>query len=245
MGLRRIKIDKNTIQKYTVPPLLEKNQKHTISIAIDHIILGDDEEKEELSRINDSLRVALNNANGYVEIVPENEKGILLSEHQSCPECGFTTPTLEPRLFSFNNPLGCCSECNGLGVKIEADPDLIIPDPSLSINDGAIPFIYKKNDSAMEVADFDILCEKYGIDKDVPVNQLTSKQINAILYGPEEDIDYFFKTKTGSSLHRVINEGVKTKIDRLYLSTNSTWMKNITMDLCLKNMYKMSWSEIK
>lgn len=225
LGLRRIKIDKNTIQKYTVPPLLEKNQKHTISIAIDHIILGDDEEKEELSRINDSLRVALNNANGYVEIVPENEKGILLSEHQSCPECGFTTPTLEPRLFSFNNPLGCCSECNGLGVKIEADPDLIIPDPSLSINDGAIPFIYKKNDSAMEVADFDILCEKYGIDKDVPVNQLTSKQINAILYGPEENIDYFFKTKTGSSLHRVINEGVKTKIDRLYLSTNSTWMK--------------------
>lgn len=225
MGFKRIAIDGNPVLSYTVPPLLDKNFKHTISILIDTFRLGQDDEQEEKMRAMDSARVTLNNANGFLQYMVDDGQPVLLSEHHSCPVCGFTVPDLEPVLFSFNNPLGCCPSCNGLGIKIEADPDKIIPDMRLSIKKGAIPFLSKKNEFAMEVEDFNMICEKYGIDQSVPVNTLTKKQLNAILYGPEEDIIYEHHSRNGSIIKRVVNEGLKTKIERLYNSSSSQMMK--------------------
>lgn len=223
MGFKRMKIDNTPICRYQIPPALEKNKKHSISIVIDHLTLGEDTEEEENARISDSVRVSLNNASGYILVIIDGKKEILLSEHQSCPICGFTIPELEPRLFSFNNPLGCCPECNGLGIKIEADPDLIIPDPTLSISQKAIPFI------SFDTIEYDDLLEimkHYDIDLKTPINKLTTRQLNAILYGPEEDITYFRNSKNGSTIKRVVNEGVKNRIDRLYATTNSKFMKD-------------------
>ena len=128
--------------RYQEIPVLDKNFKHTIAFAIDRLILN----KENDDRLFNSLRTALDFANGYVTI-DINGKETLYSEHQSCPICGFTIPPLEPRLFSFNNPLGCCPDCHGLGVRIEADPALMIPDPSLSIKDGAIACLPKNQET--------------------------------------------------------------------------------------------------
>lgn len=226
LGFRRMKIDGNPIMSYTIPPVLDKNLKHTISILIDAFKLGNDDPKEEKSRAIDSIRSTLNNANGFLELMINDGNTILLSEHHSCPVCGFTVPNLEPVLFSFNNPLGCCPSCNGLGVKIEADIEKIIPDMRLSINEKAIPFLSKKNEFTIDVEDFNKICEVYGIDKNAPINTLTKRQLNALLYGPEEDIIHEHHSKNGSILRRVITEGLKTKIERLYNSSSSEFMKS-------------------
>lgn len=224
-GFKRMKIDNTPINKYSIAPLLEKNQKHTISIVIDHLVLGEDSESDETARITDSVRVALNAANGYIEVSANEKETILLSEHQSCPICGFSIPPLEPRLFSFNNPIGCCSDCKGLGVKIEADPDLIIPDPTLSIRKKAIPFIFNKGEGTIDQEDFDHILSEYKISRTTPINQLTTRQLNALLYGPEKPIEYYHESKSGSKLHRVIVEGLVPKITRLYENSTSSFMK--------------------
>ncbi len=227
MGFKRMKIDDNPIMAYTIPPVLDKNYKHTISILVDSFKIGSDSPSEEKARAMDSVRVTLNNANGFMELVlNDSNKSTLLSEHHSCPVCGFTVPDLEPVLFSFNNPLGCCPSCNGLGIKIEADINKIIPDMRLSLNQKAIPFLSNKNESTMEVEDFNKLCEVYNIDKDAPINTLSKAQLDAILYGPKEDIVHEHHSKNGSILKRVINEGLKTKIERLYNSSSSEFMKS-------------------
>ena len=114
---------------------LDKNKRHDIDIVVDRIII----KPEARSRIFESIETALDYSKGLLIILtPDEEK--LLSDRHTCPICGFSVPRLEPRLFSFNSPLGCCPDCRGLGMKREADPDVIIPDKSLSLNQGAIRF---------------------------------------------------------------------------------------------------------
>ncbi len=219
-GFTRAKIDSEELVRYEQIPELNKNDKHTISFAIDRLILKPENE----SRLFNSLRTALDFANGYVTIdIDGKEK--LYSEHQSCPICGFSIPQLEPRLFSFNNPLGCCPDCNGLGVKIEADPLLMITDPELSIDDGAIGCLPKHNHDTIEWNDFYAVLEKYKISTTVPFKDLTKKQQNIIIYGPPEPVNYKLKTNSGSVLNKFVTEGLKARIDRLYLTTKSEFMK--------------------
>lgn len=219
-GFKRAKIDDGELTKYEEPPLLDKNQKHTISFAIDRFILSED----KTDRLFNSLRTALDFANGYV-VIDANGKERLYSEHQSCPVCGFTIPPLEPRLFSFNNPLGCCPSCNGLGVKIEADPKLLIADPTLSIEEGAIACLPKNNHDTVEWNDFYAVLNKYKISTKTPYNRLSERQRNIIIYGPDEPVSYIYQTSTGSKIKKTVTEGLKARIDRLYLSTNSEFMK--------------------
>ena len=220
-GFTRARIDSEELRKLESIPTLEKNEKHTISFAIDRLILKPENE----SRLFNSLRTALDFANGYVSVdVDGKEK--LYSEHQSCPICGFTVPKLEPRLFSFNNPLGCCPDCNGLGVKIEADPALMITDPELSIDDGAIGCLPKHNHDTIEWNDFYAVLEKYHIATDVPFKTLTQKQKNIVIYGPKEPVNYKLKTASGSILNKYVTEGLKARIDRLYMTTKSEFMKS-------------------
>lgn len=218
-GFYRAKIDDQSLMRYETVPILDKNLKHTISFAIDRLILN----KENDDRLFNSLRTALDFANGYVTI-DVNGKETLYSEHQSCPICGFTVPPLEPRLFSFNNPLGCCESCHGLGVKVEADPTLMVKDPSLSIEEGAITSL-PKNHETIEWNDVEAVLKKYKIPMNVPFSKLTEKQKKIIFYGPEEPVRYIYESVSGSKIVKNVTEGLKERIDRLYNTTKSEWMK--------------------
>jgi excinuclease ABC subunit A len=220
-GFTRVKIDNGPLTRYEEIPILDKKLKHTISVAIDRLILN----KENDSRLFDSLRTALDFAKGYVTVDVDG-KQTLYSEHQSCPICGFSVPPLEPRLFSFNNPLGCCPDCNGLGVKIEADPSLMIADPSVSIEDGAIACLPAHNHDTMEWNDFYAVLDKYKISRKTPFNELTPKEQHIIIFGPPEPVNYVLETNRGSKLNKFVTEGLKDRIDRLYLTTQSEWMKD-------------------
>lgn len=219
-GFTRAKIDDSPMMRYDDIPLLDKKLKHTISFAIDRLLL----KKENDSRLFNSLRTALDFAKGYVMIDVEGKQK-LYSEHQSCPECGFSVPPLEPRLFSFNNPLGCCPDCNGLGVRIEADPELMIADPTKSIDDGAIGCLPKHNHDTMEWNDFYAVLEKYNISTTTPFYKLSQRQKNIVIYGPPEPVNYILETNSGSKLNKFVTEGLKARIDRLYMTTKSEWMK--------------------
>lgn len=219
-GFKRAKIDSDKLERYEEIPTLDKNLKHTISFAVDRLLLNED----NYSRLFESLRTALDFAKGYVTIEIDG-KETLYSEHQSCPICGFSIPPLEPRLFSFNNPLGCCDTCHGLGVIIEADPNLLIADPTKSIDDGAIGCLPKKNHETLDWNDFYAVLNKYNISTSIPFNKLTRKQQDVIIYGPDKPVRYIYETSSGSKLVKNVNEGLKARIDRLYLSTKSDWMK--------------------
>ncbi len=219
-GFTRARIDGGPLTKYEDLPILDKNQKHTISFAIDRLILNDDNE----SRLFDSLRTALDFANGYV-LIDVNGEEKLYSEHQSCPICGFSIPPLEPRLFSFNNPLGCCPDCNGLGIKIEADPNLLIRDPEKSIDDGAIGCLPKNNHDTIEWNNFYALLDAYDISTKVPYKSLTAKQKHVIIYGPDKPVKYVYESANGSKINKTVTEGLKQRIDRLYATTKSEFMK--------------------
>lgn len=219
-GFSRAKIDGEPLKRYEQIPVLEKNIKHTISFAIDRLVL----QEANKDRLFDSLRTALDFAKGYV-IVDIDGKETLYSEHQSCPICGFSVPKLEPRLFSFNNPLGCCPSCNGLGVHIETDPDLLVEDPELTIEEGAIRFLSKKNRDTIEWNDIRKVMEVYSIPADVPFKKLTKQQKDILIYGPPRPVCYVYEAETGSKLNRTITEGLKDRIDRLYFQTTSSMMK--------------------
>lgn len=219
-GFNRAKIDGKPLQRYEAIPDLDKNLKHTIAFAIDRLLLS----KENDARLFDSLRTALDFAQGYVTIDIDGME-TLYSEHQSCPICGFSVPPLEPRLFSFNNPLGCCPDCNGLGVKIEADPALMITDSTKSIDDGAIAVLPKHNHETIEWNDFYAVLEKYGISTETPFNKLSQRQKDIIFYGPPEPVKYTYTNSSGSRINKTVTEGLKSRIDRLYMTTASSFMK--------------------
>lgn len=219
-GFNRIKIDGGEIVRYAAPPLLDKGRKHTLEFVIDRLTLKEDSD----SRLLDSLRVALNMANGYVKVLAGDEE-MIFSEHSSCPECGFTIPQLEPRLFSFNNPLGCCPDCNGLGVQIKASLDLIVPNDNLSINQGAIAFYKNKEEHTIEMHDLRAVMKEYGIPGDVPFRKLSAEHQRIIIEGPDKPVEYIYKSVNGSMIRKSVSEGIMGKIERLYNSTNSDDMK--------------------
>ncbi len=216
-GFARVRIDKETLLIEEVRDL-EKTKRHNIDIVIDRIVI-----KEDIrSRVFEAVELASNWANGFVLVVIGNEER-LFSEHNACSECGFTIPKLEPRLFSFNSPLGCCPSCNGLGIKQEVDIDLLVPDKTLSINDGAIIF-YKNtvNTSNLDWQTFDMLLKHYNIPKDVPFNELTDKDIDIIMNGSKEPLSFTLKSSSGNLTHRNgYIEGLKSRIERLYRETTS------------------------
>lgn len=166
-----MKIDGAPLQSYQEAPQLDKKKKHSIDFHIDTFTL----KATSKSRVFDSLRVALDFAKGYVIVQVDDKPEVLYSEHSSCPICGFTVPPLEPRLFSFNNPLGACQDCKGMGIKISADPTLIVPDNKLSINEGAIKPMGKPKDNK-EWFSFQKLCKSQHINMDVPFYKLSERQ---------------------------------------------------------------------
>ena len=216
-GFTRVRVDGNMSLIEEVPDL-EKNKRHNIDIVIDRIVL----KSENRSRVFEAVELASEWANGFV-LVLTNEEENLYSEHNACPECGFTVPKLEPRLFSFNSPLGCCPVCGGLGISQEVDINLLVPDKTKSINQGAI--VYYKNIVGTQNLDwqqFKHLMDYYHIDCDKPFKELTEDDIDIILNGSREPLHFTLRSSSGNIQHRDgYIEGLKTRLERLYKDTTS------------------------
>lgn len=203
---------------------LDKNKKHDIDVVIDRII----KKEGYRSRLVDSLEVGLKLTGG--EVIVQNlttKTEELFSEHLACPICGFSVPKLEPCLFSFNNPLGACLDCRGLGIKNEVDDDLLIPDWSKSINEGGLRYFKTAvGTNRIEWQRFLILCKKYKIDLDKPLKDFTKQELSYILDGSREPISYEIVSDSGNvSRTTKFIEGVRTLIARRYEETTSKWSK--------------------
>ena len=220
-GFERFRVD-GEIKRFSEIGELEKNKKHFIEIVVDRLILKED----SFSRVFDSVEVALDVSNGYVVVKDENNEQ-LFSEHASCLKCGFSVPELEPRFFSFNNPLGACPDCGGLGIKREVAEDLLIPNEELSINQGAVSYFKNQvNGNNIEWQEFKYLCDYYAIPRDIPYKDLTRKQKDILLFGTNDVVSYKIVSSSGNVMNRRGFEGIKTKIDRLYRETDSSFKRD-------------------
>lgn len=221
-GYVRVRVD-GEIYDISEVPELEKNLKHEIAIVIDRIVVKDGIR----SRLFDSFEAALHLAKGYavVDVIGQEEK--LFSEHYSCPYCGFTVGELEPRLFSFNAPFGACPECDGLGVKLEVDLDLVIPDQSKTLREGAIvpwnPISSQYYPEMLAQA-----CDSFGIDLDTPFEKLPEEQQQIVLRGSNGETFHFHYENDFGGIRdvEVPFEGVLTNIKRRYHETNSDFTRD-------------------
>ena len=200
---------------------LEKNKKHSIEVIIDRLIIREDIR----SRLYEAVETATKLANGKIVIDIVGDKEIVMSEHFACPECDYSLPELEPRLFSFNAPYGACDECKGLGVKLNVDVDLVIPNKELSINDGAILTLNTDPDN-MYYKRLKCACDYYKIDMNMPFNKLTKKEQNIVLYGSPDIIPIKFQTKSGNTFNNNdYYEGIINNLQRRYMETTSSWIR--------------------
>ena len=201
---------------------LDKNKKHSIEVVIDRIVM-----KEGVApRLSDSLESALRLSDGRVLVDVMEQEELLFSEHHACPICGFSIGELEPRMFSFNSPFGACPECDGLGHKLEVDPDLVVPDWSLSLNDHAIA-PWKPTSSQYYPQLLKALCTHYKIDMDAPVSELPEEHMNLVLRGSgSEKIRFRYENDYGQIRDNHINfEGVLSNVDRRYRETSSDYTR--------------------
>ena len=200
---------------------LDKNKEHDIDIVVSRFVM-----KEGIrDRVSEALEIALKFSGGFVKVMYDDNE-LFLSEHYACKECGFTMPKIEPRLFSFNSPLGACPECNGLGHRLEVSEDLVV-DPDKSIEDGAIlPYKNQEKDNLTN-AELKQTCEHYKIDMKAKFVDLPLKQRKIVLYGSPDKIDFKMKSSSGR-VHDKIDyyEGVITNFRRRYLETNSDWIRD-------------------
>lgn len=198
---------------------LEKNNRHDIEVVIDRIVKKEDSRY----RLSDSLETALNLSEGVV-VVKVGEENMVFSSNFACPECGFSIASIEPRLFSFNSPMGACHNCNGLGMTQSVDLEFLIPDPSLSIAQGGIRY-YKNivNTQNIEWQTFEHLIEFAKVDVDKPINKLTKRQMEILLYGSVVPVKYVIESRSGNSFHRNEPiEGVVNLIERRHRDTTSS-----------------------
>lgn len=200
-------------------PVLEKNERHTISVVVDRIILKDDSQ----FRLSDSLETAIKLSDGVVN-VKIGEEILVFSAKFACPTCGFSIASIEPRLFSFNAPIGACHNCNGLGITQSVDVDFLIPDPTLSIHEGGIRY-YKNIVSTQNIEwqTFETLMKFAKVDGDKPINKLTKRQLDILLYGSVVPVKYIIESRSGNAFHRNEPiEGIVNLIERRHRDTSSS-----------------------
>jgi len=245
---------------------LDKNKKDSIDVVIDRIVLKEDSH----ARVAEACELACKLSNGKVaiEILGENKKEIVFSENFACPYCDFSIPELEPRLFSFNAPYGACPTCHGLGVKLQIDEDLVIPDKSKSINEDAIKTLGDDHDNMFNKK-LECVCKHYKINMDIPFSKVPKDKQNIILHGTPEPIRINYISRTGKIVDNFdYYEGILDNLERRYMETTSTWIREwlehymveLTCDTCKgarldksvlqvkienKNIYELTCMSIK
>ena len=221
-GYARVRVDGN-IYDLTEEIKLEKNKKHTIEIIVDRLVIND----SIRARLADSLEVASKLANGIVIVSVVNGEDMLFSQNYACPEHGISIEELSPRMFSFNNPMGACPHCTGLGVFMRVDPDLIITDWDKSVRQGAIKGSgWAMEGSSIATMYFEGLSAHYGFDLDAPLKELPEKIIDILLYGTNgEKFEVVRKSEYGRGAYETDFEGVINNLERRFRDTQSKWIK--------------------
>lgn len=200
---------------------LEKNKKDNIYVVIDRIVVSPDER----SRIFEAIEISTKMADGKVLIHIIDGEEFIMSEHYACPECNFSLPELEPRLFSFNAPYGACPECKGLGIKQHLSLDLLIPDKNKTILEGGIKGF--SIDQNMALTQLETVCDYFNIDLTKKIKDFTKEELNIILYGTNKVLDYEYVSKNGNKRYvKDTYEGIANNYERRYIETNSKWIRD-------------------
>ena len=220
-GFVRVQVDGETYDLEEVPEL-DKNKKHTVDVVVDRIIIKDGIR----SRLFDSFEAALRLSDGYATADVIGGTPLMFSEQYACPVCGFTVGELEPRLFSFNAPLGACPECEGLGSKLEVDEELVVPDRQKTLREGAM-LPWNPISSQYYPKMLEQFCDSVGIDMDVPFEKLPAKQQKQVLYGNGEATFHFHYENDFGGVRDVDVpfEGVINNVKRRYHETNSDFTR--------------------
>jgi excinuclease ABC subunit A len=215
-GFTRARIDGNIIM-LDEDVALDKNKKHEISVVIDRLVI----DKEVRRRLTDSMELTLNLSEGQAIIDVIGTGEIFFSQRAACTQCGISIPELTPQMFSFNNPQGACPACSGLGTKRYLDPDLIVPDPDLSLKEGALAPWAKRHTMHFHQM-LDSICQHYQIDMYTPFRNLQEEHQRLFLYGSgEEEIKFYFETDKRRYFHSHPFEGVISNLERRYHETDS------------------------
>ncbi|MBQ2984824.1 MAG: excinuclease ABC subunit UvrA [Clostridia bacterium] len=225
-GYVRVRVD-GEIYDINEVPALNKQKKHTIDVIVDRLIIKPGIE----SRLAESLETAFAFGDGLAKVDVIGGEELLFSEKYSCPDCGISIPELTPRMFSFNNPYGACPCCSGLGSLMKVDPDLVVPDKSLSLSEGAINVSgWQSGPNGGSMADmyFGAIANHYGFSLDVPYEQLPEKAKQVLLYGTgEEKMEVSYQREFGSGTFKTSFEGIITNLERRYHDTQSEGMKQV------------------
>ena len=220
-GYVRVRIDSEE-HELEEELVLEKNKKHNIDVVVDRLIIKDGIR----SRLYEAIELASKLANGKAVIDLGHEE-FTMSEKYACPDCDFSLPELEPRMFSFNAPYGACPDCKGLGVKLKIDEDLIVPNKDLSLNQGAIVAINIKDTNSIIYTQLSTVCKYYNIDMDKPVKNLTRKELDIVYYGSPDILEFNYVSKNGNTRKsKDYFEGILANFERRYMETKSGWIRD-------------------
>ncbi|MDD4412096.1 MAG: excinuclease ABC subunit UvrA [Patescibacteria group bacterium] len=225
-GFSRLRLDGDilTLEEFE-DKAIDKQKKHNLEIVIDRLVVGSD--KDDLARLTESIEKAVDLADGLVMILEKNKKTKIFSKLLACPKCEITLPEIEPRNFSFNSPHGACPECSGLGLKLVIDPDLIL-NRKLTIAQGAIkPWVHNNMNSQMwRLKTLGAVAAHYGFDLNTPINNLTQKQLDIILYGSgDKEFTLDMDTAKFSGALTRNYEGVISNLERRYRETDSDYIR--------------------
>jgi len=219
-GYVRAMID-GEIYELDSAPELDKNSKHTIDLIVDRIILKSDSR----SRVYEGIELACKKSDGKCKIIVDGKEVFFFSEHYACKFCDYSVPELEPRVFSFNSPLGACPECNGLGAKLEVSEDLLM-DASKSIDDGAILPYKNVEETNLNMEEIRQVCNHFKISTKKPFSELSDKEKDIILYGSKEVISFKMQSKSGLNHDKnKVFEGVIPYFNFRYMQTTSEWIR--------------------
>jgi excinuclease ABC subunit A len=215
-GFTRAKIDGETVL-LEENILLEKSKKHTISVIVDRLVVS----REIRRRLTDSMELTLSLSEGQALVEIPGEREIFFSQKAACRNCGISMPELTPQMFSFNNPQGACPECSGLGTKRYFDPELIVPNPDLSLREGAIaPWATRHSIYFQQM--LDAICQHYRVDVYSPYKNLPKKVQDVFLHGSgKESIKFYFERDDHRHYYKRPFEGVIPSLERRYRETES------------------------
>ena len=233
-GFVRVRVD-GEIYELTDDINIDRKKKHNVELVVDRLVIKPDIR----SRLTESVEIALKNANNLVSIDIPGQKEILFSQNYACPDCEISFEELTPRMFSFNNPIGACPACTGIGYLMKMDEDLIIPDKNKTLYDGVKAFgasTMKRGDTMAKMY-FESIGRHYGVDISVPIKKLPRDFLNKILYGTgTEVIDFEYTSAAGTRKYTAPFEGVIPTLERRYNETKSQGMRDF---------YEMYMSEME